>query len=246
MTRPPRPMIRCAVACLVLGGTAPAAAESIGDGWSVGVDAMALTREYAIGDQELSASGALAGAYVSFQRFPGFRAEARLLAGGLENEIEGDRSSDPVSFGEGSLTWGVALPNRARLYGGIAAQTFRGELGEDGDETSTLLYLPLGLSKAGNLHGGWRAVTTLEARVLVGGRHEIEWPSGDSGDFDAFGGLGGELSARFIHPETPVEIEPYLRALAAADSRSDDFGGSDERVEGLSQAALGVRLAARF
>ncbi len=240
------PIARGAAMGAALACSAAAAADPVGDGWTAGVEAMALEHSYAIGDAELSATGDLAGAQVSYQRYPAFRAEAQLLAGGLESELGGHSASDPVSYGGAKFTWGVPLPDRMRLYGGAGAQYLHAELDEDGEETSTMVYLPVGVARAGLLRGGWRALTAFEVRVPVGGRHEIEWPSGESGEFDAFGGLGGELAVRFTHRDTPVQIEPYVSVLAAADLRSADFGGSDERVEAFTQSALGLRLAARF
>lgn len=132
------------------------------------------------------------------------------------------------------------------MYGGVGAEYFRAQLGPDGEDSSAVVYLPIGISKARDLHGGWRALTALEARFLVRARHRVEAPSGESGVFDPFGGFGGELSARFSHPQTPVQIAPYLRFLMAADSRSAEFVGSEVRVEDFTQTAVACAWAQTY
>lgn len=224
------------------------AALDAGQQWRVGLDAMVLDRSFELGGSDYGAEGTLAGLYGAWQHASGVRLEGRILAGGAEYEIDGSSvSSDPAAYADFEATWAFGLPDEAHLYGGVGAQHYSADFDDGGDETSHTLYLPLGISKGAALHGGWRVVTELEGQIVLARRHEVALPNnGGSADFEHYGGAGVEASARFGHPDSAVEITPYFRHLRVADSRSEQIGGSSERVSDLEHSALGVRFTARF
>lgn len=216
--------------------------------WRVGVDVMALDRSFELGGSDYGADGTLAGAYGAWQHVSGVRLEGRVLAGGTEYEIDGAGvSSDPAAYADFEATWAFGLPDEAHLYGGVGTQRYTADFGDGGNETSHTLYLPIGVSKGGALHGGWRVVMELEGQVVLASRHEVDLPgNGGSADFEHYGGGGVEISARFSHPGSAVGISPYFRHLRVADSQSEQLGGSSERVNDLEHSALGIRFTARF
>lgn len=241
-----------------LGALALAAAPAFADDgrdpsgdetrWDVGLDLMALDRSFGLGGSDYNADGTLAGAYGAWQHASGIRLEGRILAGGAEYEIDGaGASSDPAAYADFEATWAFGLPDEAHLYGGVGAQHFTADFSDGGNETSHTLYLPVGVSKGGALHGGWRVVTELEGQIILASRHDVDLPNnGGSAEFEHYGGAGIEISARFSHPDSAIGIAPYLRHLRVADSQSEQIGGSSERVNDLEHSALGIRFTARF
>lgn len=216
--------------------------------WHVGLDVMAQERSFDLAGSEYTADGTLAGIYGAWRHASGVRLEGRVLAGGAEYEVDGaSASSDPAAYADFEATWAFGLPDAAHLYGGVGAQYYTADFDDGGKDTSHTLYLPIGVSKSGDLHGGWQVLTELEGQVVLASRHEIDLPNnGGSADFDHYGGFGIEVSARFSHPESAVGITPYLRHQRIADSQSEPIGGSNERVSDLDQTSLGVRFTARF
>lgn len=233
---------------------APAVADNGGDAsgdetqWRVGLDVMALERSFDLAGSEYTADGTLAGVYGAWRHASGVRLEGRVLAGGAEYEVDGaSGSSDPAAYADFEATWAFGLPDKAHLYGGVGAQHYTAEFDDGGEETSHTLYLPVGISRSGDLHGGWQVLTELEGQVVLASRHEVDLPSsGGSADFEHYGGFGIEVSALFSHPESAVGITPYFRHQVVGDSQTEQIGGSSERVSDLEQTSLGVRFTARF
>jgi hypothetical protein len=209
---------------------------------------MAHERSFDLAGSEYTADGTLAGVYGAWRHASGVRLEGRVLAGGAEYEVDGaSSSSDPAAYADFEATWAFGLPDAAHLYGGVGAQHYTADFDDGGKDTSHTLYLPVGVSKRGDLHGGWQVLTELEGQVVLASRHEIDLPSnGGSADFDHYGGFGIEVSALFSHPESAVGITPYLRHQRIADSQSEQIGGSSERVSDFDRTSLGVRFTARF
>lgn len=216
--------------------------------WHVGLDVMAQERSFDLAGSDYSADGTLAGAYGAWQHASGVRLEGRVLAGGVDYEVDGaSASSDPAAYADFEATWAFGLPEAAHLYGGVGARHYTADFDDGGEDTSHTVYVPVGISRSGALHGGWQVRTELEGQVVLASRHEVDLPNnGGSADFDHYGGFGIEVSALFSHPESALGITPYFHHQVVGDSQTEQIGGSNERISDFEQTSLGVRFTARF
>lgn len=244
-----RTLLLAAVAAFSAPAAAGGSLSAVETSWGLGVELQALERSLVVDStastDAADAGGSAGGLYAYAQRGAAFRAEARLLGGGLDYDAEGLReSSESVSYGELRATWGAGFAGRTRVYAGVGIEQLQGDspFGK-GDGTMQTVYLPFGLAQAGAYAPGWRALVTLEGRYLADGVDEIDdIPAIGDAEFDRAGGWGAELSVLFRSPAAGVAIEPYLSYMAPAASETETVDGDDVRIRDIEHVAGGVRV----
>lgn len=245
---------------LVLALTALAAASTAGagelrsavaNGAGVGVDLSRIDREMTLVTNSLSTdfsvTGSLAGIHAYWQRGAGIRVSGSLQGGSVEYSALGVEQTESMRRGdlEATLGWDVA---GTRAYIGLGGETLETDTPfGDGTRSSTSVYLPFGLARAGRIHPDWYGKVRLAARFVLAGDERIDDVAGIGDiDLDRAGGWGLEFGAQFQHVDAPVTAEPYLRYVVPADTETDRISGVAARVESMVELAGGVRLAWHF
>lgn len=246
---PPRFLLAVAAAAALAAAPAHAREPGVtGSGQGIGIELAAIDRTLEVGGSRATGQASLGGLYLYLQRGAGFRAEARLLGGGLDYDSDVGSESDSAVFGDARMTWGTTTGGRARLYAGVGARSLSaGSPFGDGDGVSTGVYVPVGVAQSGSLDAGWNVLLTLELQFLVAGTEEIDdIPGAGDGEFDRTGGWGAAFSLRFRKPADGIAIEPYIHHADPSSSETESVGGNDIRVEEVKDTQLGTRLIWTF
>lgn len=249
---PPRPshfLVAAATAATL--AAAPVHARGLSataSGQGIGIELAAIDRNVEVNGSSATGQASLGGLYVYLQRGAGLRAEASLLAGGLDYDSDVGSDSDSAVLGDARVTWGTAAGDDARLYVGIGARSLSaGSPFGDGDGVSNGVYVPVGVAQAGAFARGWDVLMNFELRFLAAGTEEIDdIPGAGDGEFDRTGGWGGALTMRFYNRADGIVIEPYLHHDVPSSSETERVGGVDVRVEEAKDTRLGTRLLWAF
>lgn len=247
--RPPVPLFTVAVAALLAAAPAHAREPNVsGSGQGIGIELAAIDRTLEVGGSRATGQASLGGLYLYMQRGAGFRAEARLLGGGLDYDTDTGSESDSAVFGDARMTWGTTAGRRARLYAGVGVRSLSaGSPFGDGDGVSNSVYVPVGVAQSGSLNAGWNMLLALEVQFLAAGTEEIDdIPGAGDGEFDRTGGWGAAFSLRFRKPADDIAIEPYIHHADPSSSETESVGGSDVRVEEVKDTQIGTRLIWTF
>lgn len=214
----------------------------------IGLEATGIDTSLEINGAEVRANGTLGGIYAYLQRGTAFRAEGRLLAGSLDTDLGASGDSASVTLLDLQATLGRATASGVRLYGGLGLEHLSGDSPYgSGDGESWSIYAPIGLSRADELTRDWRVLVSLEARLLLAGRDEIDdMPGLGDGEFDRDGGWGLGVSAQFHNRTAGIDVEPWLSVTRPASSEVETVGGTDVQLEEADTTAGGVRLTWSF